>query len=300
MQPFSTCLWFDNEGEEAAEFYISLFPGSRIQVVARHTEAGPGEPGSALLVSFELAGQQLLALNGGPEFKKNPSISLFVSCDTEDEIDRLYAALGEGGQPLMPLDAYPFAEKYAWVNDRYGVSWQLILASDGPDGSQKIVPALMFTRAVTGRAQEAMDLYTSLFPDSGIDAVMHYEPGQGGPEGHVAHARFHLNGQPFIAMDGGVDHDFTFSNGVSLVVNCDTQAEIDHLWDSLLENGGEPQQCGWLKDRFGVSWQIVPAEIGALMDASDPERALRVNEAILSMVKLDLDELRRAYQGALV
>lgn len=291
MQNLSTCLWFDNQGEEAAEFYVSLFANAHVDEVTVFSEAG-----SALVVTFELAGQRFMALNGGPEFKINPSISLFVNCDTEEEIDKLHGQLVAGGETLMPLDAYPFAEKYAWINDRYGVSWQLILASNGP-GAQKIVPALMFTQAATGRAQEAMELYTSLFPDSGIDAVMHYEEGQGGPVGHVAHARFHLNGQPFIAMDGGVDHDFTFSNGVSLMANCDTQAEIDYLWDSLLADGGEPQQCGWLWDKFGVAWQIVPAEIVDLMDPSDPERAERVNEALLQMVKLDLEELRRVHGG---
>jgi predicted 3-demethylubiquinone-9 3-methyltransferase (glyoxalase superfamily) len=296
MQQLSTCLWFDNQAEEAAELYVSLFPGSQINEVGRYGEAGPGEPGSVMVVTFELAGQRFMALNGGPEFKINPSVSLFVNCDTEEEIDGLHGKLVAGGQTLMPLGAYPFAEKYAWISDRFGVSWQLIMTSNGED-AQKIIPALMFTQAVTGRAEKAMELYTSLFPDSGIDAVMHYEEGQGGPVGHVAHARFHLNGQPFIAMDGGADHDFTFNNCVSLVANCDTQAEIDHLWDALLADGGAPEQCGWLRDKFGVSWQIVPADIGALMGGSDSERARRVTEAVFRMVKIDLDELRRAYEG---
>lgn len=299
MQQLSTCLWFDNQAEEAAELYVSLFPDSQINEVGRYGEAGPGEPGSVMVVTFELAGQRFMALNGGPEFTINPSISLFVHCDTEAEVDRLHATLGEGGSTLMPLDKYPFADRYAWIGDRYGVTWQLIYASDGPVGAQKIIPALMYVGEQAGRAQEAMDLYTSLFPDSGIVAVMPYGPDQGEPEGNVAHARFQLNGQQFIAMDSSLQHDFTFNNGVSLVANCDTQAEIDHLWDALLADGGAPEQCGWLRDKFGVSWQIIPAEISALMDPSDPERAKRVNEAVFRMVKVDLEELRRAYEGVM-
>jgi predicted 3-demethylubiquinone-9 3-methyltransferase (glyoxalase superfamily) len=295
MQQIGSCLWFDNQGEEAAEFYTSLFDNSRIDGVAHYTETGPGEPGSVMLVSFELAGQRFIALNGGPQFTFTPSISFFVSCDTEEEIDELFARLLDGGETLMPLQAYPFAEKYAWLNDRYGLSWQLILASD----PQKIIPALMFTGEQAGKAQEAMELYTSLFPDSAIEAVMHYGPGQGEPEGNVAHARFRLNGQTFIAMESSQQHDFSFNNAVSLMANCDTQEEIDYLWDNLLR-GGEPEQCGWLRDKYGVSWQIVPAEIGSLMDESAPERARRVSEAVFSMVKIDLDALRQAYEGVAV
>ena len=293
MQQINPCLWFDNQAEEAAQFYASLFPNSRVYEAAPYPEGGPGEPGTPMLVEFDLAGQRFIGLNGGPQFQFTPAISFTVACDSEEEIDHLFARLLDGGEALMPLQAYPFAEKYGWVNDRYGVSWQLGLWPS----AQKFTPSLMFTREQAGRAQEAMEQYTSLFPDAGIEQVMHYGPDQDEPDGNVAHAVFRLNGQPFIAMDSSQNHAFDFSHAISLMVNCDTQEEIDHLWDGLLAGGGGEEQCGWLHDRYGVAWQILPAHIGELMDASDPERARRVSDAVFSMVKVDMEALRRAYDG---
>jgi predicted 3-demethylubiquinone-9 3-methyltransferase (glyoxalase superfamily) len=292
MQSINPCLWFDNQAEEAARYYASLFPNARVHEPALYPEGGPGEPGTPMLVEFELAGQRFIGLNGGPQFQFTPAISFTVACDTEEEIDRLFERLLDGGETLMPLQAYPFAEKYGWLNDRYGVSWQLGLWPD----EQKITPSLLFVGEKAGKAAEAMEHYTSLFPGSGIEQVHHYGPDQGEPEGNVAHAVFRLNGQPFIAMDSSQQHDFDFSHAISLMANCDTQAEIDHLWDGLLD-GGEAEQCGWLADRYGVAWQVIPANIGDLMDPSDPERARRVSDAVFSMVKIDLHELQRLYEG---
>lgn len=294
MQQINPCLWFDNQAEEAARFYTSLFPNSRVYGIAAYPEGGPGEAGAPMLVEFELAGHRFIGLNGGPQFQFTPAISFTVSCETEEEIDRLFERLLDGGRALMPLQAYPFAEKYGWVDDRYGVSWQLVLWAEA---EHKIVPSLMFTNEQAGRAQEAMEHYTMLFPDAGIDQVAPYGPDQGEPEGNVAHAVFRLNGQPFIAMDSSQTHDFNFSHAVSLMVNCDSQEEIDHLWDGLLAGGGGEEMCGWLHDRYGVAWQIVPANIGELMDSSDPERARRISDAIFSMVKIDMNELQRLYEG---
>lgn len=291
MQKITPFLWFDYQAEEAVNFYTSLFKNSQVGNVARYGEAGPGPVGTVMTVSFQLDGQDFTALNGGPEFKFTPAISLFVNCDTEEEVDRLFAKLSAGGRVLMELDKYPFSDKFGWIEDRYGVSWQLNLAS----GAQKITPFLTFVGKQHGKAEEAMKLYVSLFKNSSIQAIQRYGPGSGESEGIVMHARFSLDGQEFMALDGGLEHDWTFSEAVSLFVNCMTQEEVDKLWQKLTE-GGEESQCGWLKDKFGVSWQIVPEDLGKYLGGDDAGGARRAMQAMLQMKKLDIEKIKRAYE----
>ena len=153
---------------------------------------------------------------------------------------------------------------------------------------QKITPFLWFK----DQAEEAATFYVSIFPNSRVTAVTRYGDSGPGPKGSVMTAAFELNGQSFTALNGGPH--FTFTPAVSFVVNCDTQDEIDRYWATLSE-GGDPaaQQCGWLKDRFGLSWQIVPSELGRLV-TGDQGRADRVMRALLPMKKLDIASLRRA------
>jgi predicted 3-demethylubiquinone-9 3-methyltransferase (glyoxalase superfamily) len=158
---------------------------------------------------------------------------------------------------------------------------------------QRITPFLWFD----GQAEDAARFYTSIFPDSQIGATTRYSKESaavsGQPEGAVMTVAFRLDGQDFTALNGGPH--FRFSEALSLVVNCRSQAELDHYWARLAE-GGDPaaQQCGWLKDRFGVSWQVVPVELPELLAHPDPVKARRASEALMKMKKLDLDELRRA------
>jgi len=293
VQKINPMLWFDDKAEEAANFYVSLFGNSNVSTVTRYGEAGPGAPGSVMTVTFELAGQDFVALNAGPHFKFNPSISLYVACETAEEIDALWAKLSEGGSVLMELGKYPFSEKFGWCADRFGLTWQLNLASF----PQKISPCLMYVQEQSGRAEEAMKFYTSLFKDSSIDRVERYAAGEPGVEGTVKHGVFSLEGQKFIAMDGGKDHAFTFNEAISLVVNCETQAEVDEFWEKLSE-GGEKSQCGWVKDKFGLSWQITPTILARLYADNDPEKSKRVMQAMLQMTKLDIAALKRAYEGS--
>ena len=155
-----------------------------------------------------------------------------------------------------------------------------------------ITPCLWFD----GKAEEAARLYTSIFPDSHILKV-HRAPADNpsGKKGDVLSVDFTLNGSPYIALDGGPD--FTFNEAVSFTVECKDQAEIDHYWTALLAGGGEESVCGWLKDRFGVSWQVVPQRINDLLDGDDREGAKRAFEAMMGMVKLDIRELESAYKG---
>ena len=291
MEKLTTCIWFNDNAQEAAKFYTSLFDNSRLGEVATYSEASAkmsGRPvGSVLTVVFHLEGQEFMALNGGPIFSPTPAISFFVSCESEEEIDRLFAQFSLNGAVLMPLSKYPFSEKFGWINDRFGVSWQLNLAPE----AQKIRNALLFTRDKAGRAQEAIDFYTSVFKNSRVVKVVRYPAGMHEPEGWVMHAAFVINGKEFVAMDSGGPHEFGFTEGTSFVCHCETQQELDYLWDAL-SAGGQPGQCGWLVDKFGVSWQVVPALLGKLM--SDSSRSGRVMDSLLTMTKLDIATLTRA------
>jgi len=152
---------------------------------------------------------------------------------------------------------------------------------------QKITPFLWFN----DQAEEAMNFYTSIFKNSKIGSVSRYGEGGPGPQGSVMTATFQLDGQEFMALNGGPE--FPFTEAISLFVNCETQAEVDELWAKLSE-GGEKGRCGWLKDKYGLSWQIVPSALGELLNAKDAEKSQRVMQAMLQMDKIDIAGLKRA------
>jgi predicted 3-demethylubiquinone-9 3-methyltransferase (glyoxalase superfamily) len=293
MQKITPFLWFDHQAEQAMNFYTSVFKNGRVGQISRYGEAGPGPAGSVLTASFELDGLQITALNGGPVFSFTPAISFFVNCQTETELDGLWESLSTGGSTLMPLQQYPFSRKFGWLADRYGVSWQLNLGAR----PQNIIPFLLFVGEQHGKAEEAINLYTSLFDDSGVDTLVRYGAGQEEPEGSVMQAVFRLAGQEFMAMDSSLEHAFTFNEAVSFQVDCRSQEEVDFFWEKLGEGGDESaQQCGWLKDRYGVSWQIVPYRLIELISDPDPEKARRVTEAMLQMKKIEIPLLEQAYR----
>ncbi|AKI01101.1 hypothetical protein IMCC20628_02403 [Hoeflea sp. IMCC20628] len=293
-------LWFDSQAEEAAELYTSLFADSRITHLSHYSEEGReahGQPvGKVMVAGFELAGQHFAGLNGGPAFKPTPAISLFVELDTEAEIHALWAGLSDGGSVLMPLGSYPWSTCYGWLNDRYGVSWQIMLRQQPGEG-QTITPALMFTQGNYGRAADAIALYTGIFPGSATGPVQYRDAAEGEDAATVLFGRFTLFGQDFIIMDGPGSHGFSFTEGVSLMVSCETQAEIDRYWDQLTADGGQESQCGWLKDKFGVSWQITPTIMDRLMAPTDQAMADRLMNAMLKMKKLDVATLEAAARG---
>jgi predicted 3-demethylubiquinone-9 3-methyltransferase (glyoxalase superfamily) len=297
-RPIVPCLWLDDQAEQAASFYGEVFPDARVLAVARYPETidnPSGKPrGSVVTVDIEVAGQRFTLLNGGPMFVINPSISFFVHVDTADEVDRLVAKLSEGGRALMPLGAYPWSERYAWVMDRFGATWQVI-AGRREGTRDTIVPCLMFSGALHGRAEEAMRTYAGIFAGGRIDSVERYTAGEG-PEGTVKHGRFTLAGQAMIAMDSHVDHGFGFNEALSFQVMCDDQAELDRYWAALSE-GGEEGPCGWLKDRFGVSWQVVPARVVEWMTSDDVAARERAFLAMMKMKKLDVAALEAAFAG---
>jgi predicted 3-demethylubiquinone-9 3-methyltransferase (glyoxalase superfamily) len=292
MQKIDPCLWFDHQAEEAVKLYTSLFQNSKIEALSYYGENMPLPAGTVLTVSFSLAGLNFLALNGGPEYQFTPAVSFFVLCQSEAEIDRLWNQLCEGGTVLMELDQYPFSEKFGWLNDRYGVSWQLNLTQS----PEKIAPFLLFVGEQHGKAEQAIQFYTSIFPNSSVNRIQRFGPGMGETEGTVMHASFKLAGQEFMAMDSGQAHHFTFTPATSFYVHCKDQAEVDEYWEKLTA-GGQEVQCGWLVDKYGLSWQIVPDILPKLMNDPDPAKAKRVTQAMLKMVKIDIGELERAYAG---
>jgi predicted 3-demethylubiquinone-9 3-methyltransferase (glyoxalase superfamily) len=157
----------------------------------------------------------------------------------------------------------------------------------------KITPCLWYD----GKAEEAANFYVSLLPDSRIDKVVRSPADYpAGNAGDVLMVEFTLAGQSFLAMNGGAGPVFT--DATSFIINCDDQAEVDRLWDTLTAEGGTPVACGWLKDRYGLPWQITPTELPKLIAGPDPEKARRAMEAMMGMVKLDIAELRRAYEGS--
>jgi len=156
---------------------------------------------------------------------------------------------------------------------------------------QKITTYLWFDN----NAEEAMNFYTSIFKDSKVLDVVRYGDAGPGPKGAVMLCTFQLEGQKFIALNGGPQ--FKFTEAISLLVDCETQEEVDKLWEKLTADGGAPSQCGWLKDKFGLSWQIVPSALPEMLKDTDPERSKRVMQALLQMSKLDVNKLRQAYEG---
>lgn len=292
MKKITTHLWFDKEAKEASEFYAGIFPNSKIDSIRTIKDTPSGD---CDIVTFKLAGEPFMAISAGPYFKFNPSISMFVVFDNEAEIDETWKKLSEGGKIMMEYQKYPWADKYGWCADKYGLSWQLSM-SEHHKLEQKITPMLMFTKEGAGKAKEAMENYVSIFPNSKIEMQVHYEAHEGDREEYLKHARFYLNGQGFIAMDSSGPHDFVFNEAISFIVNCETQEEIDHFWNEL-SAVPESEQCGWLKDKYGVSWQIVPTAMDEMMSKGTPEQVGRVTQSFLKMKKFDIAELKKAFDG---
>lgn len=300
MQKIVPHLWFDKEAREASEFYVTLFPDSKVTNVMTLTDTPSGD---CDVVSFELWDHAFMAISAGPMFKFNPSISMMVNFDPSQDsdarkrIDEVWAKLSDGGKALMPLDKYPFSERYGWICDRYGLSWQLILTDPEGDPRPTIIPALLFVDDVCGKAEAATDFYLSVFRNSKRGVIARYgseqEPDK---EGTVMFTDFQLEGQWFVAMDSAREHGYSFNEAVSLIVNCDTQKEIDYYWDRLSADP-KAEVCGWLKDRYGVSWQVVPTAMNEMLESGDKEAIARVTQAFLKMKKFDIEKLEAAFGG---
>lgn len=298
MKIITPNLWFDKNAEEAVNFYVSLFPNSKINSVSHYGKEGFEQlkmpEGLVMTMSFEIHGQNFVALNGGPIFKFNESASFFVYCESESEIDNLYKSLSEDGSVNLPLDKYDWSEKYAWVKDKFGISWQLDITK--MNSLKKIVPALLFVNDKFSKVKEAVNHYTNIFPDSKIIFEAQNPVNENTPGETLAFAQFSLNENLFNAMSGRGEHNFDFNEAISFIINCESQKEVNYYWEKLTEEGQEGM-CGWLKDKFGVSWQVVPTILGELIGDNDKEKSSRAMNAMLQMRKIDIVQLKKAHEG---
>jgi predicted 3-demethylubiquinone-9 3-methyltransferase (glyoxalase superfamily) len=292
MQKLTPHLWFDKEAKEAAALYTSVFKNSAI----KNTTTLHGTPsGTVDIVTIELAGQEFMLISAGPYFKFTPAVSFLVACDTKEEVDALWGELSQGGSALMELGEYPFSERYGWTQDRYGLSWQLMFMGER-ESKQKITPTLMFVGKQCGRAEESINFYASVFHNTKVGHILRYGKGEvPDKEGTIKHAAFTLEGQEFAAMDSARVHNFTFNEAISFIVHCDTQEEIDYYWGKLSADP-KAEQCGWLKDKFALSWQIVPNVMAEMLKDKDKKKMGRVTEAFLKMKKFDIAKLKEAYE----
>lgn len=293
-------LWFDKEAKEASEFYVAAF-GSDSKIIRVNT-IHDTPSGDCDFVTFELYGQTFQAISAGPYFKLNPAISFMVNFDpardpqAKESLDALWEKLAEGGKVLMPLDTYPFSKHYGWIEDKYGVSWQLILTDPEGEERPRIIPSILFVGDVYGKAEEALDFYVSIFKESKRGTVVHYGPGrEPDKEGALMFGEVSLEGNWFTVMDSAHQHDFAFNESISFIVPCSTQEEIDYYWEKL-SAVPESEQCGWLKDKFGVSWQVTPSAMDTMMTEGTPEQIARVTQAFLKMKKFDIAILEEVYK----
>ena len=292
-QKITPCLWFEKDAEEVSRFYTSVFKDSEVKNLTRFQNTPSGAVEVATLRLAELEPTLLVA---GPLFKFTPAVSFLVACATKEEVETLWADLSKGGRPLMELGEYPFSEKYGWTEDKYGLSWQ-VMSVGGRAIEQKITPMLMFVGKQCGKAEEAMEFYTTVFDHARIGGIVRYGEGeQPDRAGTVKYATFTLEDRRYAAMDSAYAHDFTFNEATSFMVHCQTQEEIDDYWGKLSADPAA-EQCGWLKDKFGLSWQIVPTVMDEMFKDKDQKKVARVAAAFLKMKKFDIESLKRAYEG---
>lgn len=301
MQKIVPNLWCNGNVQELADFYCSVFPESEIKSTfyyPKSADEGLADfqtnlAGQVLTIDFEIYGFRFTAINAGAEFQPTPAISFFITCASQSLQDDLWQKLSAGGMALMPLQAYPFSDYYGWVQDKFGFSWQLILDKPTGDPRPKVMPSFLFTGA-KAQAEDAMKFYTSVFDNAQISSNLNYHQAGTDLEGMIAFADFTLQGEWFAAMDGGPAHSFSFNEAISLMVNCADQAEIDGLWEKLSADP-KAEICGWLKDKFGISWQIAPADWQLMFNADGTVKA-GAFKAMMQMGKLDIATLRAAGQ----
>lgn len=265
----TSCLWFNGQARAAADLYCSAFPDTRV------TSQSP------IVTGISIGGHSITLLDGGPMYKPNPSISLQYHCEDAKTFDKIWNTLHSGGSIIADRRIEGHT-RFGWITDKYGISWQLNL-EEGTQPRQRITSCLVFSGAQQGKAAEAVKHYNSVFKNA-------VKPSLPSADMHV----ITLLGQELALMDYPGKKGWEFSEGVSLTIHCNTQDEIDYYWTRLTE-GGEESMCGWLKDRFGVSWQVIPVALSAIMN--DPAKAQKAAKAFMAMRKLNIEQIVQASLG---
>jgi predicted 3-demethylubiquinone-9 3-methyltransferase (glyoxalase superfamily) len=300
MKKITIHLWYDKEAVQAAQKYISIFKNSKIKkkTILENTPSG-----SVDIVDAEILGEDFSLISAGPYFKFNQSISLMINFDPSknkdavENIDRVWNEFLKDGKAIMPIQEYSWSKRYGWLEDKYGLTWQLILTNPEGDVRPDLLPTLLFTDENSGRAEDAVNFYLSVFKESKIGNILYYDKDQGSEnEGKILFADYKLFNLWFAAMDSPIENNFAFNEAVSFIVHCGTQDEIDYYWEKL-SAVSEAEQCGWLKDKFGISWQIVPSILNEMLNDKDSKRTAKVTEAFLQMKKFNINELKKAYES---
>lgn len=299
MQKITPFIWFEKNLKEITDFYADVFPNTTI---TSHGELKDTPSGDVQMAGINILGFEMSFMAAGPQYAFTPAISFIVVCESEAEVDQYWTKLIKGGEVFMDIAEYPFAKKYGWIKDRYGIAWQVMYRqpiegdsmSIKPD--QKIIPTMMFTGVQGGRAKQALDFYTEVFRNAKVDYISEYEPGEATvPDAQIKHAGFFIEGVRFAMMDSAVPSPLTFEQAISFMVSCTDQAEVDYYWNALTADGGKEIQCGWLTDKFGMPWQIVPDAFGRMMSEGTPEQIARVQSAFMQMKKFDIETLEKAF-----
>lgn len=282
-QTITPSLWFAEGTGEAIDHYVAVFDpvvpgGARVTATSHYPTEGLSDAqksfaGQVLTVDFEIGGVALTAINGGPAFRPNPAISFSLALPDRAAVTAVWAALSDGGRVLMELGPYPFSELYGWVEDRHGVSWQLALAGADAAPGPAVTPSLLFTGDAVGRAEEALRRYVAVFGGAVGTLALYPEPTGPAAAGDLMYGDAQVGGSRLAAMDSGAVMDTPFSPAISFVVACDGQEELDRVW-SELSRVPEAERCGWCQDEFGVSWQVVPSNLGDLLQRPGAYAAL--------------------------
>lgn len=270
------CIWVEKPPKEVFDFYQSVFDNSGI------------DQDYEMVVYGRLENSAFMILGGNNNYRPNSSISFMVMSKDKEKTDRYYQALIKGGSALMPLDSYEWSSHYGWVIDKYGISWQLYTEDDHADekSTGSIVPTLMFANEQQGRCREALEHYRQIFPSMRIDGILDYPSGEFA--GQVMHTQFKIQDFTLMAMDSGVPQTFSFNDTISLTLLCKDQGGVDYYWDRLLKEGNAIQ-CGWLVDKFGIRWQVVPDGMDKLL-FEHPQGEENMKR-MMGMIKLNIEEL---------
>jgi predicted 3-demethylubiquinone-9 3-methyltransferase (glyoxalase superfamily) len=269
----SPCIWYLDSAIQAFQLYTTCVPNSKLI------------NSSNIVVQAKIAGVDVMGINGGSHFSPNASVSYMLVLEKQAEVDEIWDLLQVEGKILMPLSSYPWSAYYGWVEDKYGVHWQLYLGQLSDVNHQALVPTLMFSGSNRGNCKNAISFYQAVFSEFKLQGILHYS--QENLSDYVQHAQFVINGFTIMVMDSENDIDAPFTEGNSFVIQCDTQDEIDFYWNELTKNGVE-SQCGWCKDPFGVSWQIIPRNMNELI------RTETAVAAMMQMKKIDIAKLQNA------
>ncbi len=296
MKKIIPYFWCNRNIEEFVNVLTEIFPNSKTGMKTYYTESSSqvsGMPvGEMMSQQFWLCGQEFGAINGGDYFKFSPAVSMTVFCENENQIDGLWEKLSQGGTVMMPLQEYPFSKRYGWIQDRFGVSWQLNMNGE----KQRIVPTLLFVGDQCGKAKQAAEEYAGLFKSKDSLTIGRFSEKGPDENGSMVHAILKAADQELIFMDGEGPHAFQFTGAISLMIDCEDQNEIDYFWNAITKEGKE-MPCGWAVDKYGITWQVFATFLEEYLYSKDEKKSEAALQAMYQMKKIKIDEILKAHQS---